>query len=397
MVTNNFDPVELLCQLVSIPSVNPMGREVSGNEYYEEALTEFLQRFFEQLGVPWQRQSVSPRRDNILAKLPSPNGDGQLLVFEAHQDTVPVDGMTIPPWEPEVRDGRVYGRGACDIKGGMACMLSVFARLATQRPANMPNIVMACTVNEENGFTGAKSLADYWSRGGDDFMSGTPDAVIVAEPTSLDVVVAHKGVIRWRCTTAGRAAHSSCPEEGDNAIYQMARVVAALEAYADQLRQTQRHPRVGCPTLSVGTIQGGICVNTVPDRCSIEVDRRLLPGEDPNQARQAVIEFLDQRLPAETQLLHEEPFICSHGLNDQWNSDLAEQLSAVIRQHGASGKHIGVPYGTDAPAYAALEIPTVIFGPGSIAQAHTATEWVPIDQVRSATDILHTFTRDSSP
>jgi acetylornithine deacetylase len=388
---DNFDPIHLLRKLVSIPSVNPMGRNDLGPEFYEERLTDFLQSCFESLKVPWQRHQVAPRRDNILAKLPSPKPDADYLVLEAHQDTVPVEGMTIAPWDPEIREGRVYGRGSCDIKGGMACMLSVFARLARERPDNMPNIVMACTVNEENGFTGAKALAEFWTRGDNDFMPGPPDAVVVAEPTSLDVVVAHKGVVRWRCVTVGQAAHSSCPEDGENAIYHMARVLAALEEYAGQLAQADQHPRVGQPTLSVGTINGGISVNTVPDRCSIEIDRRLLPNEDPKQAREAVIEFLDQRLPAETQLLHEEPFIHSQGLSDQHNGDLATVLSGVIRQHGAAGKHIGVPYGTDAPAFAALNIPAVIFGPGSIAQAHTASEWVPIDEVRSATEILHAF------
>ena len=154
-----IDTVDLLCQLVSIPSVNPMGRDVSGSEYYEGALTDYLQRFFEQSGVSWERHPVAPHRDNILAILPgrrAPRDGGGLLVFEAHQDTVPVDGMTISPWDPEIRDGRVYGRGSCDIKGGMACMLSAFARLAAEPPPDMPNIVMACTVNEENGFTGAR-------------------------------------------------------------------------------------------------------------------------------------------------------------------------------------------------------------------------------------------------
>jgi acetylornithine deacetylase len=213
----------------------------------------------------------------------------------------------------------------------------------------------------------------------------------------LDVVVAHKGVVRWRCVTVGQAAHSSRPEQGDNAIYHMARALAALEEYADQLGETDHHPRVGHPTLSVGTINGGISVNTVPDRCSIEIDRRLLPNEDPQQARKAVIEFLDQRLPAETQLLHEEPFIQSQGLSDEWNGDLAALLSGFIQQQGASGRHIGVSYGTDAPAFAALKIPTVIFGPGSIAQAHTASEWVPIDEVRSATEILYAFSNAWRP
>ena len=169
----------------------------------------------------------------------------------------------------------------------------------------------------------------------------------------------------------------------------MARVLPLLEQYANQLRQAPHHPRVGGPTLSVGTIQGGICVNTVPDQCTIEVDRRLLPDENPLEARQAVIDFLEERLSRQTQLVHGEPFISSRGLNDELNRHLAEGLSGVIRQHGASGQLVGVPYGTDSPPYAALHIPTVVFGPGSIEQAHTESEWVPINQLQLATDILY--------
>src|SRR5207249_11663727 len=122
-------------------------------------------------------------------------------LFEAHQDTVPVDGMTIPPWTPDVRDGRIYGRGSTDIKGGMAAMLAALSRLAIERPPNMPTIVLACTVNEEHGFTGATHLTKLWTGGGSKLMPRAPDAAVVAEPTLLNVVVAHKGVVRWRCHT----------------------------------------------------------------------------------------------------------------------------------------------------------------------------------------------------
>lgn len=390
------DVVDTLCDLVRIPSVNPMGRPLSGPEYFEHAVTDHLQRLFGSLGLAWERHEVAPLRSNIMARIDGkipPESGGQLLLFEAHQDTVPVDGMSIAPWSPEVRSGRVYGRGACDIKGGMASMLVALARLAAERPSNMPTLVMACTVNEEHGFSGATDLVDAWSSGRSTLLPRAPDAAIVAEPTLLDIVIAHKGVVRWRCHTTGRAAHSSQPHQGDNAIYHMARVLAVLEDYAKRVvPQLGQHPLVGAPTLSVGTISGGISVNTVPDRCTIEIDHRLLPGDDPLACYRHALAHLagcwNWEIPAPE---HDEPYISTSGLSDQFNGPLADRLSHVARRHGGAGKHIGVPYGTDAATFSAAGVPTVVFGPGSIEQAHTADEWVAIDQLETAADILYDF------
>ncbi len=200
-----FDLVQTLSDLIAIPSVNPMGRPVSGPEYFEARVTDYLQELFDDLGLPWRRQQVEPQRANIVARIDGqvpPHEGGQILLFEAHQDTVPVDGMTIDPWTPTVRDGRIYGRGSCDIKGGMSAMLSAVARLAAERPSGMPTIVMACTVNEEHGYTGALALPELWE-GENPFVARRPDAAVVAEPTDLNVVVAHKGALRWRCRTRG--------------------------------------------------------------------------------------------------------------------------------------------------------------------------------------------------
>ena len=156
-----LDLTRTLSELVAIPSVNPMGKPVSGPEYFEYKVTDYLENLFRSLGLPCQRQRVDVKRENIVARLdgatPATEG-GPLVLLEAHQDTVPVDGMTIEPWTPEVREGRLYGRGSCDIKGGMTAMLGALARLAVERPAGMPTIVMACTVNEEHGYSGATAL-----------------------------------------------------------------------------------------------------------------------------------------------------------------------------------------------------------------------------------------------
>jgi acetylornithine deacetylase/succinyl-diaminopimelate desuccinylase-like protein len=397
-------PIDLaatLAELVAIPSVNPMGRIVSGPEYYEYRLTDHLERLFGRLRLRTERQTIAPRRDNLLVRLDgekTPESGGSLLLFEVHQDTVPVEGMAIEPWTPAVRDGRLYGRGSCDVKGGMAAMLGALARLAEERPPNRPTLVMACTVNEEHGFTGASGLCRLWSGERSAFLPRAPDAAIVAEPTQLRIVVAHKGVNRWRCHTTGRAAHSSRPEAGDNAIYRMAPIVAALEQYDRQvLWGSPTHALCGRPTLSVGTISGGISVNTIPDHCTIEIDRRLIPGEEPTVAYQQTIDYLRTAIGdplALSHIEHETPFIQSPGLSNATNGEVAERLSRAVHDVTGQAERVGVPFGTDAAAIARAGVPAVVFGPGSIEQAHTADEWVSLEEVEQAAEILYRFASD---
>lgn len=385
------DVVETLAELVAIPSVNPMGKPVDGPQYLEAGVTDYLQVLFERLAVPWQRQTVEPRRDNIVARL---DGDAPgLVVLEAHQDTVPVDDMTIDPFDPAIRDGRLYGRGSCDIKGGMAAMLAAFARLANERPANMPTVLMAATVNEEYGFSGALALADLWTPGADSLFPRVPDAAIVAEPTMLDVVVAHRGIVRWRCHVHGRAAHSSQPQLGDNAIYKMAPVIQAIERYYQEVIPTLAgHPRCGQPTVCASTIQGGVSVNTVPSHVEIEIDRRLVPGEDAEAAYQGLIDYIAEHAPV-TGIEHEPPYRVFPGLSDEKNGALAERMATIAREFEPACKIIGVPYGTDAAVLAHAGVPSIVFGPGSIDQAHTVDEWLEIDQLKRAADIYYQFCR----
>jgi acetylornithine deacetylase/succinyl-diaminopimelate desuccinylase-like protein len=386
--------IQTLSDLVSLPSVNPMGRPADGPEFFEYRVTDYLERFFRRLGVPFQRQTVEPKRDNILARLDgatSAEAGGPILLYEAHQDTVPVTGMTIAPWTPAVHDGRIYGRGACDIKGGMAAMLVAFARLAAERPKGMPTVVMAATVNEENGFTGVKALCRSWDQPGG-LLTRRPDAAVIAEPTELSVVVAHKGVVRWRLSTVGRAAHSSQPERGDNAIYRLAPVLTALETYArDVVPRLGEHPLCGRPTLSVGMVQGGLSVNTVPDRATIEIDRRLLPAEDSQAAYQHVVDYLARSLDQPERVRHDRPFMQTTGLADQDNGPLADRLLATTRPVAGRGEKIGVAYGTNAAVTSAAGIPSVVFGPGSISQAHTADEWLALDQLALAAEVYYQF------
>ncbi len=366
--------------------------------YYEHRVTEYLETLLTSWELPTERVEVHSGRDNLLTRLSGTTSQANrpLILLEVHQDTVPVEGMTISPFGGEVCEGKLYGRGACDVKGGMAAMLTALAQLI-DTPERPIDLVLAFTINEEFGFTGATSLVESWSSGRSKLLPRAPDAIIVAEPTLLDVVIAHKGVVRWRTTAHGRAAHSSRPDRGENAIYSMARAISALEGVAASLATTQTHPLLGLPSLSVGTIEGGVSVNTVPDHCVIEIDRRLLPGEAPEEAYQSAIAAIASKLTLRDRIEHAPPFITSRGLSSARNGVLAAKLGEISKRHGDYGNPIGVPFGTDAAPFDAAGIPVVVFGPGDIAQAHTANEWIELKQVDQAAEILRQFCLEFNP
>jgi succinyl-diaminopimelate desuccinylase len=388
---STVDALPILKKLVSIPSVNPMGRDVSGEEFYEGRVTEWLVSWLQLHHLPYEIVETAPGRANVISRIDSP-GATRTVLLDAHQDTVPVDGMTIPPYEPAERDGRIYGRGSCDVKGGMAAMLAAFTRLSKTRPAGMPNVVLSMTCDEEATSLGINHLVGSWCGKTPSYRlcPERPDVAIIAEPTLLDIVVAHRGATRWQIKTTGRACHSSRPSEGINAIYRMAKVVRCLEEYAAWLPGSRpAHGLCGPATLSVGLIAGGSSVNVVPDHCVIDIDRRVLPGEDSLHVRTEVMEHLQKELDFE--LIHEDPYCLSSALGDELNGQLATELMKSIEQLVGPRSVIGVPFGTHASRVAAIGIPAVVFGPGDIAQAHTKDEWIAIDELHKATEIYYQF------
>jgi acetylornithine deacetylase len=356
-----LDPVQTLQALIRIPSVNPTGRDVLGPNEGESRLTDYLQKKCEQLGWRWLRQPVHPGRENLVALVsgyPAAAEGGELILWDVHQDTVSADGMSVDPFGGEIRDGRVYGRGACDVKGSMAAMLAGLSRLDVADAKQVrPTIAIAFTANEECGFTGAKALTQLWHAdtiSSQSFFPRRPDAAIVAEPTDLNVIVAHQGVVRWRCHVEGRAAHTSRPDQGINAIYAMSRVVH--------------------------------------ERATIEIDRRIGPGEDPAVAFADLVRHVaDQAAVGCARVTHDPPFMKSTGLNDESNRALAERLASLV---GEGTELLGVPYGTDAAAIGARGVPTVVFGPGSIQQAHTADEFIEVAELLRATELFYQIAWD---
>ena len=375
--------IRLLGDLVRIPSVNPMGRPLAGPGYLEAEVTAYLESFLRGLGVQVERQEIAPGRANLLARYQAPKSSKTVL-FDAHQDTVPADGMTIEPFGAAVEGGRMYGRGACDVKGGMAAMLAAFERLVRERPAKSASVILALTVDEEYTHKGSSRLAQT---------AHGADLAIVAEPTRLSVVNAHKGAVRWRIRAGGTACHSSTPQLGDNAIYRMARVIAALELHARELAESGPDPILGPPSLSVGRIEGGTSVNVVPDWCKIEIDRRLIPGEDADSVRARVESCLREQLGGLDRIEASEPWVRMPPLRPRplHEDPYIEAIRAAIRSvKGTEPAVIGVPYGTDAgPLAESGVLPCYVIGPGDIAQAHTKDEWIELAEVEAAAEAYH--------
>ncbi|MBP3958272.1 M20 family metallopeptidase [Gemmata sp. G18] len=374
---------QLLAELVRLPSVNPMGRaDIDPALVHESRVTDFLEAQLRAIGCEFYRQRVAAGRENLVATYTPPGPVPFHVLFEAHQDTVPVDGMIVEPFGAKIEGGKLYGRGSCDVKGGGAVMLTAFARLIREKPAGSAKVTLAFTVDEEHGGAGIQELMASGFRA---------DCAIVAEPTLLNIVNAHKGVARWALETTGRACHSSRPEQGVNAVYRMARLLGGIEEYAQKLQSAPADPVLGSRTISVGRVTGGVSPNTVPDFCRADVDRRLLPGETYESAT-AELEAVLKALPGA-----DFPFVLARSsagclpLSPALSVDLVKRFGAAI--DSVTGGHIvhPVPFGTDAATVAAAGVPVVVFGPGDIAQAHTKDEWIDLAQLEPAAEILFRF------
>jgi len=369
--------IQTLANLVRINSVNSFYEGGPG----EREIATWVRRFFEQRGIVVWEQEVFPERPNVIARLPG-RDPSRRVILEAHMDTVSVKGMDIPPFEPRIEDGKMFGRGSCDTKAGLAAMMHAVASLHEEGIQPPCEVWMAAVVDEEFSYRGVVKLCEEL----------TGDAALVAEPTGLRAVTAGKGVLRWRIVVRGKAAHSSKPHLGVNAISHAARIVLAIEE--DHRRLAARvHPLLGPATANVGIISGGVQVNFVPDTCAIEIDRRLLPGETgtPVLAHyQSLLDELKARHPTLDAFM-EPPMILDEALETAADSPPARLASEVLSGMGLDGMLCGVPFGSDASKLSRQGIPSLIIGPGSIDQAHAADEFVELAQIAQAADFYRNF------
>lgn len=366
---------KLLRALIALPSVNPAFVPSGHKRAGEQNTAEFLATVGARAGLDVELQTVLPNRPNLIARL-APSGTlKQRILLAPHLDTVPATDLQ---FEPMTKQGRLYGRGACDTKGSVAAMYSAMCELAHggRRPKET-EIIFAGLCDEENGQAGSRAL----------IASGfKADFAIVGEPTKLAVVTAHKGNLWFRLTTQGQSAHGATPQLGKNAIHAMAPVIETLEGdYRAQLAKRPKHPLLGLPTSNLGSICGGSQPNIVPASCSIEVDRRTLPGETEASVTKEIAELLRARkLKVEFNLLKGAPCL---PLETDPKLPLVQQFMRSVGQT----KPVGVHYFCDAAVLSAGGIPSVVFGPGDIAQAHTADEWIELDQLERARRMLVEF------
>jgi acetylornithine deacetylase len=373
------DPaIALLRDLVAIDSVNPsLSRGARG----EAEVARRIAGELESLGLRVEISDAAPGRPNVVGVLDG-RAPGRSLMFCGHTDTVGVTGMT-RPFVPVIRDGRLYGRGAQDMKGGVAAMIGAVRRIVEGGGLAKGRVIVAAVVDEEHASIGAEALVSTWSA----------DAAVVTEPTGLDVAVAHKGFQWIALETRGRAAHGSRPRDGRDAILRMGRVLARLEALDRRLQKGPAHPLLGTASLHASLIEGGHELSSYPARAALQYERRTLPGEPSDVARVEADAIL-------TELRHEDPeFEAAARLvfgRDAYEIDAGSQLpmllTEVAKTAGCGATITGMTFWTDAAILGAAGIPSVLFGPGG-AGLHSIEEYVILDDVCRCRDALANLAR----
>lgn len=365
-------------ELVAIESVNP-SLDPSGSG--EAEVAEYTAEVLDGLGLEVERHEPVEGRVSVTGRLPG-SGGGRSLMLNAHYDTVAVEGMEAP-FAAEVREGRLHGRGAYDMKGSLAACLGALRALCDADVELAGDVWVAAVADEEHASLGTRDLLERMR----------PDGAVVTEPTDLRLCVAHKGFLWAAVETEGRAAHGSRPDVGEDANLRMGRVLGALADLEDELRSRPEHPLLGRPSLHVGTLRGGSGISTYAAGCRAGVERRTLPGETVEEAAAELAEALARAEEAHgvaarlRRILAREPFETSA------DAPLARTAAGALEAEGLDPSPAGEGPWTDAALLAAAGVDTVVVGPSGRG-AHAAEEWVELESletlaralVRTATD-----------
>ncbi|MDO9465015.1 MAG: M20 family metallopeptidase [bacterium] len=370
--------IKLLSDIVSIRSDNP-NREEADKRKTENNIANYITAYLKDLHMKVEKIYVRDGRPNVIGYLKGGNSTKRLML-QAHMDTVGIDELSIEPFNPIIKNGRMYGRGTCDTKGSIAAMLSALKLLEINKIKPDTDIYFVATMGEETGCEGSTHLMKTGFR---------VDAGIVGEPTNLDVIFCHKGSLWFKLMVKGKSAHSSTPEKGENAIYKMNRVIQFIENELTDKLNRKKDSVLGSTTINVGKIRGGEKVNIVPGTCRIEIDIRTLPSDDQPKILKDIkenikkLKYKAQRLKVEiTDVRYHLPLMTDPEENIV--NILSDNVKCVI---GRTKKR-GVSYFSDGGVFSANGIPIVVFGPGNIAQAHTDTEYIELKQVFQATEII---------
>jgi len=356
----------ILADLVRARSQNPMDGEAAVADY----ITEFLRR----VGLEVTSPEVLPGRPNVVGRLRG-SGGGPVVAFNTHMDTVPEgNGWTRAPFEGEVIDGRLYGRGAADAKGPLAAFLAAIEALAGSAVQLRGDLVMTAVVDEETGSRGARALVPALE----------VDMAVVGEPTSMDVGIAHRGSLRPVLAVNGRTAHSSRPDQGVNAIYQSVPVVEAFRSYADRIRG-RTHPLCGSPSAAITMMSAGVAENVIPGLCELTLDRRMIPGEVEAEVVAEIEQVLaDVRAARPDVDVRIARMLATTGGASELDPDHPLVVLALASAHAATGQQasvIGLSGACDMTHFRAHGVPCVVLGPGDSAQAHQPDESIDIREL----------------
>ncbi len=362
--------VRHLRHYVAIPSVNPMGRsDIDARWVGEERYAECVRQQLARMGVDCVLVGKDNRRSVVGQVRVSRNAE--TIMVASHLDTVPVDNMSIDPFDPVVKDGRLYGRGSCDTKAGMAALLAALERVLA-RGSLARNLVIVGEADEET--SDSVGVSDVLAH-----LEGSPvDWSIATEPTELRIVNAHKGTAMARIEAHGVACHSSDPTRGKNAIVALAQAIVALESLGAELGR-HVHEGLGPATISVGLIGGGQAPNIVPDRAWLAMDRRTLPGDTSASISREIESVLARAGVTGVHLaelrMGKEPLYLAP------EHAAFQACRRALERCGADPGPSSVAFGTDAGLFARAGIPSLVLGPGSIDRAHTEAEYVEVDQL----------------
>ena len=369
-----MDPAaRLLRDLVAIDSVNP---DLVAGARGEGPVADAVASAMCAAGLDVTKQEVAPGRPNVIGVLEGRRA-GRALMFCGHLDTVGVEGMA-RPFDPVERDGRLYGRGAQDAKGGLAAMIDASRQLAAAGGLAAGRLIVAAVVDEECASLGAEALVGPWHA----------DAAVVTEPTGLAVAVAHQGFAWVEVTVEGRVAHGSRPAEGQDAIAGMGRVLVRLEALSRALQARPPHPRVGVPSVHASRIAGGHELSSYPGRCVLQLERRIVIGEAFERAGEEIaamvaeLEAQDPAFRASSRLVAGRP---PYEISERHG--VVSALEEAVIRSGRRAERVGLSFWTDAAVLGRAGVPAVVFGPGG-GGLHSLEEFVCLDDVLGCRDVL---------
>ena len=367
---------ELLSEIVRIPSVNPMHHGPRSGTVAEADMANWVAERATALGAEVELDEIEPGRPNVYARFAGRTE--RMLAVDVHLDTVGVEHAEGDPFDGRVAEGRVWGRGSVDTKATMAVVLAVLGEMTAAGQQPMCTVELVGTISEEGGgLAGASAYRDRLLARGE-----RREQIVVAEPTMCAPVYGHKGGLGLEVEVEGRAAHSSKPHLGINALSAGARIVAAIDAEQERLASQREVGELGTGTVSVNEMSGGRARNIVPDHCELYVGRRIADREDFETESARLTELIRAAaLPARVKVQLANGF----GSNAFFQAPGCDLVTALAETSGHSPTV--ADFGTNALRYGEVADQIVVFGPGSIDQAHQAIEWVDISELERAADV----------